>query len=276
MDFPSQISVEGNRPIRLLQLTDCHLGSEPGETLLGLDTDQSLVDVLEYVRQHEQAPDLLVATGDISGDGSVPAYHRFLDTLSDYIKAPMAWLPGNHDLPQVMAQVVRERCAKPQTRVVEVGNWQLILLDSSVPYHEHGDLSLSELQFLQQTLEARPDHHTLVFLHHQPVRVGSEWIDQYIVRNADALFGLLESYPQVKGLCWGHVHQAFEARRNDLMLWATPSTCIQFAPQLDDFTVDVTMPGYRWFDLHRDGRIETGVIRIPDKDYAINYASSGY
>ena len=36
------------------------------------------------------------------------------------------------------------------------------------------------------------------------------------------------------------------------------------------------MPGYRWFDLHPDGRIETGVSRVSGKHYIIDYKSAGY
>ena len=52
--------------LRLIQVTDCHLGAEPGEQLLGMDTDESLLDVLTLLRSTEAQADMLVASGDIA------------------------------------------------------------------------------------------------------------------------------------------------------------------------------------------------------------------
>ena len=113
-------------------------------------------------------------------------------------------------------------------------------------------------------------------LHHQPVLVGSKWIDQYIVRNADAFFGVLDRFTNVKAVVWGHVHQDFSGKRKSVDLFATPSTCVQFKPLCDDFTVDTLMPGYRWFDLKDDGTLTTGIERVTGKEYVIDYKSAGY
>lgn len=276
MEFPTQLTVDRDRILRLVQVTDCHLGAEPGEQLLGLDTDESLVDVLQHLTQMEEALDLVAVTGDIASGGCLPAYQRFLQIASRYLDSPMAWLPGNHDEAATMEQVLRQHTGNPLASVVEMGNWQVIMLDSSVPGEEYGDLSAEQLELLRDALSQRTNHHALVFLHHQPVPVGSAWIDQYIVRSADAFFDLIDSFPQVKGVCWGHVHQAFEAERKGIKLWATPSSCVQFKPGIDEFTVDRLMPGYRWFNLHPDGQINSGISRIPEKTYSIDYNSAGY
>jgi Icc protein len=106
--------------------------------------------------------------------------------------------------------------------------------------------------------------------------VGSVWIDQYVVRNADAFFQLIDDHPQVKLVAWGHVHQEFQQRRKGVTLVATPSTCVQFKPLCDDFTVDTQMPGYRWFELNSDGSFTTGIARVTNKQYVIDYKSAGY
>lgn len=60
----------------------------------------------------------------------------------------------------------------------------------------------------------------------------------------------------------GHVHQQFEARCGQARIMGTPSTCIQFRPDCDNFELDDKSPGYRWLQLNDDGSIETGVERI--------------
>lgn len=262
------------KPVRLIQITDTHLGALDGARLLGLDTDQSLQDVLELIGREQSRFAALICTGDIASDPESDCYRRFIDILREHFSCPLGWLPGNHDLARVMNTL--EHPHKPASRLMTLGQWNIVLLDSSVPGHVHGEFTEDELVFLQDTLAAAPETHTLVMLHHQPVPVGSEWIDQYLVRNHRAFFEVIERHPQVKAISWGHVHQTYEQRRGDTLLLATPSTCVQFKPGCDDFTVDTALPGYRWLDLYPDGRIQTGVSRVRDKQYNIDYRSAGY
>lgn len=259
---------------RLIQISDCHLGALTSESLLGLNTDQSLHDVLALITQKESHFDQLVCTGDIASAGNDLCYRRFVDIVRQYVTAPLAWLPGNHDSVPLMASIAIAN--PPQIRFIEQGNWLILLLDSVVPLKTHGNIAQTELDFLEQMLSAHLDKHVMVMLHHQPVLVGSAWIDQYIVRNADAFFAVLDRYSHVKAVVWGHVHQEFTSSRKGVALMATPATCVQFKPLCDDFTVDTLMPGYRWFDLHADGTFDTGIERVTGKEYVIDYKSAGY
>jgi 3',5'-cyclic-AMP phosphodiesterase len=259
---------------RLIQITDCHLGPLTSETLLGLNTDQSLHDVLALILQKEPEFASLVCTGDIASAGHDSCYRRFIDIVRQYFPHPLGWLPGNHDSSEIMANIRLPEM--PAARTMDVGNWLLVLLDSVVPGHVYGEFPQAELDYLGQVLAANRDKHIIVMFHHQPVRVGSAWIDQYIVRNAEAFWALVDGQPHVKAVVWGHVHQDYRGQRNGVELVATPSTCIQFKPLCDDFTVDTLMPGYRWFDLNEDGSFTTGVERVIGKDYQIDYKSAGY
>lgn len=259
--------------LRIIQITDCHLGSESGEDLLGLDTDLSLADVLEAIQYHESNAGLVLATGDLSNDGTLSSYERFLTTVRTALPdTDLAWLAGNHDDPSAMKRVVDP----PIENVIDYDAWRLILLNSRIEGEEGGGLSAEELERLQQLLSECPQKSTLIALHHQLVPVGSAWVDKYVVNNASEFFKIIDQHPQVKIITWGHVHQEFIAQRRGVSLYATPSTCVQFAPNRDYFQVDRLMPGYRWFDLYDNGRFETDVIRIADKSYAIDYASVGY
>lgn len=260
--------------MRLIQITDSHLGPDSEEMLLGLNTDQSLVDVLQLIAAEQSAVDALVCTGDIASDAHSEPYTRFLDRVRGYFSAPLGWLPGNHDSAQLMANLKHPHL--PERRVMNLGSWQLVLLNSSVPGEIYGELEDSELAFLERALRASPERHIMIAMHHQPIPVGSEWIDQYLLRNADAFFEVIDQYSHVKAVTWGHVHQSFHRQRNGVQLYATPATCIQFKPNSQSFAVDDVMPGYRWFDLHPDGTLESGVSRVNGKVYNIDYQSTGY
>ena len=266
-----------SQPIQLVQLTDTHLGDQPGERLLSLDTDASLAHVLALVKQ-QPSVDLLLATGDISNSGSVGSYQRFR-ALSRGLARHALWLPGNHDLPSAMQMALEG--GEELNRSVEIGNWQIIMLNSMTPGETGGALGDEELTFLRQQLQLSAENHelahVLVCLHHQPVDIGCEWLDQQKVADADALFSVLDEFEHVRAVLWGHVHQAFDQQRKGVRLLATPSTCVQFAPNSADFKLDRQNPGYRRLALSDDGSIETEVHRVEGVTFDLDYErSSGY
>jgi Icc protein len=268
-------------PLRVLQITDCHLGETSGEQLAGMDTDASLAAVLQLIQAERSAQgridaDLLLATGDLSNYGTAGAYFR-LEKILQPLGLPMAWLPGNHDVRDLMIDSVG---IDRLPRLVRLGDWAICMLDSAVPGQVGGELGPTELNELRIELESLPDNcHILVCLHHQPVPVGSAWLDQQQVADADALFAVLQDETRLRAILWGHVHQEFlgsDHRLPGVELIATPSTCIQFAPGRKTFKLDTAMPGYRWLDLYADGSIATGISRVEGVGLNIDLASSGY
>ena len=258
--------------IKLVQITDSHLGINHGDPLLSMNPDDSLVDVLTLINQQQLDVDLILATGDIANDASLAAYQRFYTTVSDHLLAPMVWIPGNHDDPNMMETILPDS----KHRLIGKDSWLIIMLDSHVPGEIHGNFSQSELDFLSSALADNLDKHILISFHHQPVPIGSQWMDRYIVQNAHSFWEAISPYKTVKGVMWGHVHQEFDDMHNGVRLLSTPSTCIQFAPLQDDFLLEDKMPGYRWLELHSDGSIDTGVERVAYRDYGIDFNSRGY
>ncbi len=237
-----------------------------------MNPDEGLSDILDLIKVNHTAIDLLMVTGDMVNEPSLPAYRRIHKTLSANIQAPFAWLPGNHDDLDMMLSFDESINLKCHV----LGNWVMVMLNSRVEGHIYGYLSDDELSFLGDVLARYSDHFVIVCLHHQPVPIGSEWMDNYIVRNADAFWSVIDSVTNVKAVVWGHVHQEFVARHKRVNLFATPSTSVQFTPGQKHFHVDKAMPGYRWFELHDYGHFQTGVERVDEKDYGIDFSSHGY
>lgn len=259
--------------LRVLQITDTHLYADPGRVLLGVNTLHSLRQVLTLVSQRPAAYDLVLATGDLVHDASAAGYARLTAELAA-LGAPVYCLPGNHDERTAMARHLSGQTVR-SVRLVDAGGWRILLLDSTVPGEDGGRLAATELQFLAEALagEARP---TLVCLHHQPVPVGSAWIDTMALENAGAFFDIIDAHPQVRGILWGHVHQDFDTRRGPVRLMAAPSTCVQFAPESEQFRVDDRPPGCRLLTLLPDGEIHTEVRRLANSPIGLDMASAGY
>jgi Icc protein len=115
---------------------------------------------------------------------------------------------------------------------------------------------------LSDDLRAHADRPCLVALHHHPVPMQSAWLDRLALEQPAALLAIVDACPNVKAVIWGHVHQAFEAARNGVRLLGSPSTCMQFKPHCETFTLDTQPPGYRWLRLADDGSITSGIRRL--------------
>src|SRR5690606_39780085 len=87
--------------------------------------------------------DLLLATGDLSQDGSAASYRTFL-RMAARIPAPLRAFPGNHDLHDPLRGIAGDSpLLEP---VVDCGAWRIVLLDTAVPdaVHEIGRASCRE------------------------------------------------------------------------------------------------------------------------------------
>ncbi len=271
----SQVIAHPGGTVRVVQLTDTHLCRSEGGTLLGMDTDHSLQAVIDLVKAERPAIDLLLGTGDLSDQGSLEAYRR-LQQYFNQLTETHCWLPGNHDDRANMTSVADRPLRL--CRELRLGRWQVVMLDSQVPGEVGGELGPTELFLLEETLQAaaREGLFSLVCLHHQPVKVGCEWLDEQMVADAADFFAVLERFPGVRGVLWGHVHQQIDRRHDEIQLMASPSTCVQFAPDSLDFKADPAPPGYRWLELNEDGTLHTGVSRVRDVVFKVDLESGGY
>lgn len=260
--------------VRLLQITDTHLFANADSQLLGVRTADSLAAVLERVQSNAHPFDCILATGDLSQDHTAESYQRFATMMAPLGK-PIYWLPGNHDDAPLMTQQLYE-AGISEAKWLVGEHWQIILLDTQVRTKPHGVLADHQLAALDHALRTHPDKHALIALHHQGVPVGCAWLDQHNLKNADDMFAVLARYPQTRTLLFGHVHQEFDEVHRGIRLIASPSTCIQFKPLCDDFTLDESGPGWRYLTLHPDGRIDTQVWRLPAGSFIPDSQARGY
>jgi len=256
------LAANHKNPVRLLQITDTHLHTDPSQILNGVDTDRSLRNVLRHIRREQAKADYVLATGDLTHDGSAETYRRLYDHLLG-LETPVACLAGNHD----DVEILRSSCTGKQVscpRFISLQHWQIILIDSVIPGRSGGHLSTDELDFLHQRLLAEPNKFALICLHHQPVPIGSAWMDSMGLDNGNQLLTVIGNHSRVRGVLWGHVHQEFESKTGSARLLASPSTCMQFKPLCKDFALDDKPPGYRWLNLFDDGTLETGIEWVSD------------
>jgi Icc protein len=152
----------------------------------------------------------------------------------------------------------------------------LILLNSQKPHAVEGYLARTELDFLEDCLKKYPEHHAIVVFHHQPIPVGASWLDKLGLQNADELWTILAQHPNSHTIIFGHIHQEFQAERNGIHCYGTPSTCIQFKRNSADFALEKLAPAYRWVDLYPDGTLKTGICRTAHYVGVFDSEAKGY
>ncbi|CAM2944250.1 3',5'-cyclic-AMP phosphodiesterase [Vibrio mytili] len=261
--------------IKLLQITDTHLFASDEGSLLSVKTADSFNAVVDDILRRKVEFDFILATGDISQDHSAQSYQRFADGIMP-LRKDCFWLPGNHDYKPNMGSVLPSTQIQASEHVLLGDHWQLILLDSQVVGVPHGRLSDQQLALLEAKLSEYPQRHTLVLLHHHPLLVGSAWLDQHTLKDPDEFWQVVERFSNVKAVLCGHVHQNMDVLHNGVRVMATPSTCVQFKPNSDDFALDCKSPGWRELELHATGDITTNVSRLPDGLFQPDFSSNGY
>lgn len=254
--------------MKIIQITDCHLFADTSKFgYKQINPYISLKGVLDEVSSYQ--PDLLVVTGDVSGDGSEQSYRHFKDLIaasgmltvsSGRTKIPWIVMAGNHDHPDVLKkQLSADNLGLFRRVSFSEINWQCHFLNS---HHQGtlGHIAQDELDTLSSRLVEADQSHHMIFVHHHPVETNS-WMDKHELLNRQQFVELLECYPQVKAVVFGHVHQAMDIRQNGIRYLACPSTCWQWA-STESFALSNLQPGFRVINLAKDGQIDTNVQRI--------------
>lgn len=247
----------------ILQISDLHLLSQPTGTLKGVPTAESAALVLQHARATVPDPAWVVLSGDLSHEETVAGYELLHDLLGDWA-ARCLLIPGNHDDRAKMRQVFRQVPGAGEEPIwfrQELAEWALLGIDTHVPGEVYGEVSGAMLEQFETLLSADPSRPALVFLHHHPGPVGSNWVDSIGLRNAAQLETRLARFPSIQALFCGHIHQVFAGRIGDVPFHSAPSTAIQFLPNSPDMGFDLQPPGFRVIELD-ERQFSTRVVRL--------------
>ncbi len=242
---------------RLIQFSDTHLSADPGERLRGVASLPALEAAIADAQRRCPRHDGVLLTGDLVQDD--PAGYRWIRSAFETSTVPVMAIAGNHDLPAQMRTVLAHRPFHVGGEV-SFGSWLVVLLDTWVEHSAAGRLGAQQLVHLGTVLTANPNRHVLLCLHHHPLVMRSHWLDKVGLEDAEQLLALVRQHSNVRGVVWGHVHQALDCLISGVRFMASPSTCAQFLPGSEHFAIDNRPPGYRILELMPDGTIATEVV----------------
>lgn len=246
-----------------VQISDTHLFADAAAQLWDVAPDRALDAAVEALAQLDPKPSFILVTGDCSADGSEASYLRLAGKLQR-LGVPAYYLPGNHDDPARMARLLAGRALGPGdklTQEFEAEGWRFILLDSSVPGQDWGALGKEQVDWLRTALASKPEMPTIVVVHHNPVPVGSSWLDTMTIADADELLPVLDGARQVRAVLYGHVHQEAVSARGETKFLAVPSTFYQFKPNAATFGPDDMPAGARIVHLNTN-TFGTAILRF--------------
>ncbi|HEX3240562.1 MAG TPA: phosphodiesterase [Solirubrobacterales bacterium] len=250
-------------PFLLAQLSDFHVGAPAS----GRDPRQCLRAAIDAVAALPDRPDALLASGDLSDDGS-PASYEFVREQLERLGLPYFVLPGNHD-----DRAALRRCFDlagegddPIQYAADLGPLRLVAVDTVLPGEDRGELDDVALTLIEAELAVAPEQPTLLAMHHPPLHTGIPPFDE-ICLDAGARGGLaavLSRHPQVLRIVAGHVHRTIVGELAGRAVLTVPSTYAQ--ARLDftatDFGLNDDPPG---FAVHAfaNGEIASHIQPLP-------------
>ncbi|MCP3690536.1 MAG: hypothetical protein GY784_19210, partial [Gammaproteobacteria bacterium] len=154
--------------MRIAQISDLHILPEHGQMLAGIDTSLSLVKVLDDIKKLCPPVELIIASGDVSDDGSEQSYQRLRDILNT-LPCPVYVLAGNHDETQAMLDhLVADRIFFDRQK--SIGGWQVLFVKSKLEGASYGFIDDDEMGWLEARLN-QTNQPVLLVMHHTPLRL---------------------------------------------------------------------------------------------------------
>jgi 3',5'-cyclic-AMP phosphodiesterase len=213
-------------PFLLVQLSDPHIGAEWG----GADAVGRLAAAVGSVRALPQQPDAVLISGDLADNADDAEYGELRDLLA-LLDAPSYVLPGNHDDRDALHRNfgVPGADGEPVQYAADLGALRLVVLDTTRPGEDRGELDAQRLDWLDAELAGRPEAPTIVAMHHPPLSTGIPVMDEIGLPIADrrALGQVVQRHPHVLRLVGGHMHRTVAAELAGRVVLAAPSTYVQ-------------------------------------------------
>lgn len=247
----------------IAQISDFHIKARGKWAYRVVDTASCLKEAVATLARLDPAPDIVVATGDLTDFGR-PEEYALLRELLAPLPMPAYLIPGNHDEREAMRRAFAGDGYLPASGflhyTVDDQPLRLVALDTVIPGESGGALCAERLAWLDRTLAAAPERPTMIIMHHPPFATGIAHMDAIGLAGADAFGDIVARHPQVERVLAGHLHRSIQARVGRHAIASTaPSTAHQVALDLrPDGPAAFLMepPGYQ---LHL-WRPETGVV----------------
>jgi len=251
----------------LAQLSDPHVGAAWGDR----DPQARLAAAVDSVLAVQpRPPGAVLVTGDLADRGTDAEYARVRELLAP-LGAQVYAVAGNHDDRAALRRAfgLPGAGAEPVQYAADLGPLRLVVLDTTIPGEDAGELDTARLAWADAELARAPGTPTVVAMHHPPLVTGVPVWDE-LGLGADGRRGLadvLARHPQVQRVVAGHLHRTMTGTLAGRPVVTVPSTYVQGRLDFDarSFELADEPPA---FALHAlaDGRLVTHIQPVGSRD----------
>ncbi|HEY2557233.1 MAG TPA: metallophosphoesterase [Diaminobutyricibacter sp.] len=249
--------------LRILHLSDTHLYGD-GTLHYGIvDTTAALARTLERASELE-AVDVVVASGDLSDDGSAESYRILAGMLEPWAAergAVVVYAMGNHDLRAGFEEVLGAR-----TRVHDIRGFRIATIDSTVPGAGYGNLDEAQLDALRVALEAPSKRGAIVVIHHPPVPAQTTLLGALELQNPADLLDVCAT-GDVRLILAGHYHHPLTSEAAGVPVIVAPAVANTADPLALPGTERAAVgSGFAYIELVGDRAARVMFITAPGPD----------
>jgi 3',5'-cyclic AMP phosphodiesterase CpdA len=187
------MGVENN--LSIVHLSDIHVGAKLERGML-----EKAVDEI-----NELNPDLVVVTGDLTEEGLLEEFQEAQNYLQRIKCKNLIVGSGNHDARNTGYRLFPRFFGKPWS-ITEMGEAVLIMLDSSRPDQDGGEVGYRQRLWLRECLESYSGKFKIVAMHHHLLPAPDTGMEKNMIVDAGDVLWTLVSYGVNLVLC-GHRHR---------------------------------------------------------------------
>ncbi len=252
-------------PVLFAHISDTHFGPSRDYSRHGFTALPCAERLVALLNDLPARPDFVVHTGDVVTEPDERSYALAAEVFAR-LELPIYYATGNHDtaaqirrwLPMGPRQALAGHDG-PLSYAFELRGQRFLVLDARGPdrIDPRGLLYYGQLAVLDR--ELGPDGPPLtVFCHFPPLPMGIPWIDEtmLILNGAELHQRLVACGGRLRGLFFGHIHQAVSFYRDGVLYSAAPSAFAQLGGLPTDHVARVdpeAPPGYQLVRVSAEG-----------------------
>jgi 3',5'-cyclic AMP phosphodiesterase CpdA len=242
----------------ILHLSDTHLVSGTDPLYGSVDSAARLGQIMTELEASGGRPEAIVVTGDLADRGESAAYaalRQIIEPAAARLGSEIIWVMGNHDdrgnfRRELLGQLP---ATTPVDRVHDVNGLRIVVLDSTVPGHHHGEVTPAQLDWLAEELSVPAPHGTILAMHHPPIPSVLDLAVLVELRDQDGLAEVVRG-SDIRTIIAGHLHYSTTAMFAGVPVSVASATC---------YTQDLNVPvgGTRG----RDGAQSFNLVHVFDE-----------
>lgn len=218
--------------MKIIHLTDTHILGAERANIYGIDVALHLKKALKSIEKYHSDTEFITITGDLVDIPTREAY-AMLSKLISKSSIPIYPIVGNHDSREYFKEFFPNLLNAGFAQYFHQSKKKnFIFLDTLIEGERYGAMCQERLDWLEEQLLANNELPTYLFMHHHPIDSGLYEMDNVAdFRSKEKFWNIVQKYPNIQHICFGHVHRIMHGYKGSVSMHATRSTTFQVSYQ---------------------------------------------